>query len=57
MNVVKPVRIFVLNGTNTNLYGLDPKGPYGSLPSTTSPPIAAPGRAPQRECRFPADEP
>ena len=31
MNVLKPVRIFVLNGPNTNLYGLDPKGPYGSL--------------------------
>ena len=23
--------IFVLNGPNTNLYGLDPDGPYGSL--------------------------
>jgi 3-dehydroquinate dehydratase-2 len=23
--------IFVLNGPNTNLYGLDPEGPYGNL--------------------------
>lgn len=26
-----PLRIVVLNGPNTNLYGLDPTGPYGSL--------------------------
>lgn len=26
-----PVRLFVLSGANTNLYGLDPTGPYGSL--------------------------
>ncbi|GLK73911.1 3-dehydroquinate dehydratase [Ancylobacter dichloromethanicus] len=25
------VRLFVLNGANTNLYGLDPTGPYGAL--------------------------
>ncbi|MCS0500947.1 type II 3-dehydroquinate dehydratase [Ancylobacter mangrovi] len=25
------VRILVLNGPNTNLYGLDPNGPYGNL--------------------------
>ncbi|WP_428028951.1 type II 3-dehydroquinate dehydratase [Ancylobacter sp.] len=28
---LSPVRLFVLNGANTNLYGLDPTGPYGSL--------------------------
>ncbi|QIB34984.1 type II 3-dehydroquinate dehydratase [Ancylobacter pratisalsi] len=26
-----PIRIVVLNGPNTNLYGLDPNGPYGTL--------------------------
>ena len=26
-----PIRIDVINGPNTNLYGLDPTGPYGSL--------------------------
>lgn len=26
-----PLRITVLNGPNTNLYGLDPGGPYGTL--------------------------
>ncbi|MBS9478700.1 type II 3-dehydroquinate dehydratase [Ancylobacter radicis] len=26
-----PIRLFVLNGPNTNLYGLDPTGPYGTL--------------------------
>ncbi|MGX1309194.1 3-dehydroquinate dehydratase-2 [Amorphus suaedae] len=26
-----PLRITVLNGPNTNLYGLDPAGPYGTL--------------------------
>ena len=31
MSAPKPVRIAVLNGPNTNLYGLDPKGPYGTL--------------------------
>ncbi len=25
------LRLFVLNGANTNLYGLDPTGPYGAL--------------------------
>lgn len=28
---VTPVRLFVLNGANTNLYGLEPAGPYGAL--------------------------
>lgn len=28
---LSPVRLFVLNGANTNLYGLDPTGPYGAL--------------------------
>lgn len=31
MTVPAPLRIFVLNGPNTNLYGLDPTGPYGTL--------------------------
>lgn len=26
-----PIRIDVINGPNTNLYGLDPTGPYGTL--------------------------
>ena len=26
-----PLRIDVINGPNTNLYGLDPTGPYGTL--------------------------
>lgn len=28
---LSPVRLFVLSGANTNLYGLDPTGPYGRL--------------------------
>lgn len=28
---LSPVRLFVLNGANTNLYGLDTAGPYGAL--------------------------
>lgn len=28
---LEPIRLFVLNGPNTNLYGLDPTGPYGAL--------------------------
>lgn len=31
MTAPAPLRIFVLNGPNTNLYGLDPTGPYGTL--------------------------
>jgi len=31
MTVPTPLTIFVLNGPNTNLYGLDPNGPYGTL--------------------------
>mgnify|MGYP003640071709 FL=1 len=31
MDSMPPPRIAVLNGPNTNLYGLDPTGPYGAL--------------------------
>ncbi|MDQ0511648.1 type II 3-dehydroquinate dehydratase [Ancylobacter amanitiformis] len=31
MSAPRPVHILVLSGPNTNLYGLDPHGPYGAL--------------------------
>lgn len=31
MTTHPPLRVFVLSGPNTNLYGLDSNGPYGSL--------------------------